>query len=206
MNIIQKLLPIIPKGRRGGIKNTGIKYIVCHDTGNDGSTAANNVNYYHSQPGVSTIQTSAHYFLDDKEIIQIIPDDEKAWHVGYGTGVAPNIAPTFMNDCSLGIELCYGSSWGTLRNLASYSNYTGLIAELCTKYKLDPATALIGHYKVDPARRTDPINAFKVIGKNWTQFVEDVKAKITPVVIDPLTPIMVPASQLPKILAFFKTL
>lgn len=184
LNITLKHLPIIEQGRRSGIKNDGIKYILCHDTGNSGSTAAGNVAYYHQMPDVSIKQTSVHYFVDDKDIIQIVPEDEKTWHVNYGTGIAPNIAPHFMNDCSISIELCYGSEWGNLRNLASYSNYTTLIAHLCDKYNLDPNTALIGHFQVDPKRRTDPMNAFKFIGKDWNQFKQDVIKKLTPKVTE----------------------
>ncbi len=186
LTITTNLLPIFPQGRRSGFKNDGVKYIVAHDVGNDGTTAAGNVAFYHKEPGVSTVYTSVHYFVDDKDIIQILPNDEVGWHVNYGTGIAPNVAPHLLNDCSIGIELCYGTKWGTIRNAASYSNYTSLIASLCDKYHLDPKTALVGHYQVDPKRRTDPLNAFKVMGKDWLQFKEDVIKKLTPK--DPVVP------------------
>lgn len=188
--ITQNLLPIFQQGRRSGFKNNGVKYIVAHDVGNDGTTAAGNTAFYHKEPDVSTVCTSVHYFVDDKDIIQIVPDNEKAWHVHYGSGIAPNVAPHLLNDCSIGIELCYGSSWGTIRNAASYSNYTSLIASLCDKYHLDPKTAIVGHYQVDPTRRTDPLNAFKIMGKNWIQFKEDVAKKLTPDI--PVVPPVIP--------------
>ena len=44
-NIIPKYLTPNTK-RRSGIKAHKIKFIVAHDTGNKGSTALNNINYY----------------------------------------------------------------------------------------------------------------------------------------------------------------
>ena len=30
-----------------------------------------------------------------------------------------------------------------------------------------------GHYKLDPTRRSDPLNAFSIIGKDWNSFLID---------------------------------
>lgn len=173
--ITSKLLPV-PTQRRSGLKNLGITYIVAHDTGNDGSTAMGNVNYYIQSD--NDMQASAHYFVDDIAIIDCVPEDEKAWHVRYNAGVAPNIEGNFANDHALGIELCYGSAWGMDRNMKSYNNYTDLMAALCKKYNIDPHTKIIQHAQLDPTRRTDPLNAFKYVGKSWEQFLADVAAKV----------------------------
>ena len=45
IKVTQKYLPIGTR-RRSGIAIDGVKFIVAHDTGNDKSTALNNVNYY----------------------------------------------------------------------------------------------------------------------------------------------------------------
>ncbi len=49
----------------------GVRFIVAHDTGNPGSTAANNVSYYERSRNDQS--ASAHIFVDDKEILECIP-------------------------------------------------------------------------------------------------------------------------------------
>lgn len=166
--IKQEFLPL-PSLRRSGQKLKQLFYIVCHDTGNPGATAAQNVKYYTDTADKDT--ASAHYFVDDTEIINCIPETEKAWHCRYNAGIAPNVAPTYANDSSLGIELCFG---GNIDTHASYKNYVALIAHLCKDYNLDPKQDLVAHSKLDPTRRKDPENAFHTIGKTWEQFVVDV--------------------------------
>lgn len=66
-------------GNVGGSRSaSAIKYIVIHYTGNDGDTAAANAKYYAN----TVVKTSAHYFVDAKEIIQSVPDLRIAWAVG----------------------------------------------------------------------------------------------------------------------------
>ncbi len=163
----------LPKGaRRGGDPIDKIQYIVAHDTGNSGSTAAMNVDYY--MKTYNDIQASAHFFVDDTVIINDIPVSEKAWHVRYNAGIAPNVDPHLMNDCAISVELCYGASWGFGRNMASYVNYVSLIASLCVKNGLDPFNSVLSHCQLDPSRRTDPLNAFGYIGKTWQTFLADI--------------------------------
>ena len=49
----------------------GVRFIVAHDTGNPGSTAAANVKYY--ERSRNEMSASAHIFVDDKEIVECIP-------------------------------------------------------------------------------------------------------------------------------------
>lgn len=201
MQNIPNYLPV-PSQRRSGEKLDGVKYIVCHDTGNDGSTAAGNVSYY--KASANEIQASAHAFVDDTGAIWCIPENEKAWHVRYSAGIAPNLAPTFANDVALGIELCFGSTWAKSKNLAAYANYVTLIASLCKKYSLDPTKALIAHGALDPSRRTDPYNAFSHINKLWLAFIADVKTAM--ITVDPMVSIQVPQSKLSRVLAFINSI
>ena len=58
-------------GNIGSTRAAGaIKYIVIHYTGNDGDTAMNNAKYYAS----NVVKTSAHYFVDEKEVVQSVDD------------------------------------------------------------------------------------------------------------------------------------
>lgn len=145
-------------------------FIVAHDTGNPGSSAAGNVNWMNSEDKVFS---SAHVFIDHKEIIEDIPLDEKAWHVLYNITKDNEIFGDDANDIAIGVELCFGGSIDTNK---AYDMYCWYHAYLCKRYKLDPTNKITGHYKLDPARKTDPITAFQTIGVTWDKFIADVKA------------------------------
>jgi len=168
MNITQKYLPTNTK-RRPGIKNKGIKFIVAHDTGNLNSTAEQNVNYFISS--AKDIEASAHAFVDDKGVIECIPDDEVAYHVRRLMPADNNKFGCDSNDSAIGVELCFFSD--IKRTEQSYKNYVEYIKSKCTEYNLDVNKLVEGHYKLDPTRRTDPLNAFKIIGKDWNSFLVD---------------------------------
>lgn len=177
--ITQKLIPV-PTLRRSGQKILGVSFLVSHDTGNDGSNASQNVNYYINS--AQSQEASAHYFVDDKQIICCVPETEKAWQVRYSE-IADNLLfGKDANDWAIGIELCYHSENVLVDNLKSYKNYVDLHAYLCLKYKLDPLKAIAGHYKLDPTRRTDPMNAFKYIKKTWELFIADVIDAMRPAI------------------------
>ena len=160
MQIIRKYLPV-PSKRRPGIKLAKVKYIVAHDTGNLNSTALQNVDYYIKS--TNEITASAHAFVDDLGVIECIPFEEVAYHV---RRVVSNAI-----DEALAVELCYFTDLE--RSKTAYRHYVEYIKGLCAKYDLSPAMGLVGHYKLDPTRRTDPINAFSRIGKTWENFIAD---------------------------------
>lgn len=76
MKINEKLVKFNYSSRNGA----KIKYIVIHDTGNTsrGADADAHFNYFNT----ADRQSSAHYFVDDKQILRIIPDELKSWAVG----------------------------------------------------------------------------------------------------------------------------
>ena len=169
MKITQKLIPK-PSKRRSGDKIKGVKFIVAHDTGNDNSTALQNVNYYINSK--DEMSASAHTFIDDKDIIECVPLDEKAWHVRYNVPVDNTIFGVDANDYAIGVELCYFSK-DKERSLKAYNNYVEYIAQKTLEYNLNPKTKIVGHYTLDPGRKTDPINAFKTFNKTWEDFIKD---------------------------------
>lgn len=176
MKIEQKYLPVYTL-RRPSIPILGVKFITAHDTSNDGSTALQNVNYYINS--ANEIEASAHAFVDDKGVIECIPQSEKSYHVRRIVSTDNSLYGVDAIDYSLGIELCY-STKGVFDSKLAYNNYVEYIRGLCTKYNLDPRKHIVGHYTLDPTRRTDPINAFAKIGKTWEQFINDV-SQTTPV-------------------------
>jgi N-acetylmuramoyl-L-alanine amidase len=99
MNIIKNLVP----PARWAIKcpNKMIpEFIVVHNTANDASVV-NEIAFMLRNNN----KVSYHYAIDDKQIIQGIPEDRNAWHAGDG-GNGPG------NRKGIGIEICYSKSGG----------------------------------------------------------------------------------------------
>lgn len=163
------LLPIVKTGRRQGFKNLGVKFGTLHDTGNPDSTAQGNVNYYKNS---SSVLASAHVFIDDKDIIICIPLNEKAWHVLYNVTTDNAIYGDDANDISIGIELSYFPN-DKKRTEEAYKKYVWFSAWLANNYKFNPRN-FIGHNKLDPKRKVDPMNALNILGKSYNQLLEDI--------------------------------
>ncbi|MBY6036407.1 N-acetylmuramoyl-L-alanine amidase [Fictibacillus nanhaiensis] len=149
------------KQRPGG--NRVPRYAVAHDTGNPDSTAMQNFLYFNSKQ----LASSAHVFIDDKQILVIIPLHEKAWHVRSNLSDA--------NEWSIGVELCYGPS---IDFQEAYLRYVWFFAYLCKTYKWDANHHIKGHFQLDPKRRTDPLNSFHQYDKTFPGFIEDVKREM----------------------------
>lgn len=159
----------IDKGNaRSGQKINNVQFIVSHDTGNPGSTAYGNRNYFqNTQPSAS-----AHTFIDDRYILEIIPLNEKAWHVRYNVSTDNQRFGDDANDAAIGVELCWG---GEIDFNKAYDRYTWYHAYLCDRFNLNPQKHIIAHSKLDPARRTDPQNALHRYGISWEKFINDVE-------------------------------
>lgn len=173
MEITKLYLPVKTK-RRPGTKNGGIKFIVVHDTGNPGSekwgpaTAKANVQYYIAT--ANDEEASAHYFVDDREIIECIPPDEVAYHVIYDKPTDNFIYGDDANSCAIGVEICYGLGIDMER---CYWNAVWLINHLLNQYGLTPLH-VTAHTILDPTRKTDPAAALKQAGRSWMKLIEDV--------------------------------
>ena len=99
MKIIQNLVPQSKYNIKCPYTMTP-EYIVVHNTSNDAS-ARNEVQYMIN----NNSSTSFHYAIDDKEIVQGIPENRNAWHAGDRTN-GPG------NRKGLSIEICYSKSGG----------------------------------------------------------------------------------------------
>lgn len=80
-------------------KNSPISYIVVHDTGNkrNGANAIAHAKYFSREK----LTSSAHYFVDDKNIVQVVDDENASWHCGDGKNKYG------INNCnSIGVEIC----------------------------------------------------------------------------------------------------
>ncbi|KAA0547581.1 hypothetical protein FZW96_12095 [Bacillus sp. BGMRC 2118] len=158
---------------RSGQKLLRVGFIVAHDTGNPGSTAYNNRNYFNNQQPSASAQT----FIDDKYILEIIPIYEKAWHVQYQKTKDNELYGDDANDIAIGVELCYGKS---INFLEAYKRYVWYMAYLCKSFSLDPRKHIVAHATLDPGRKTDPHNALNQNGITWDIFINDVVKAMNP--------------------------
>lgn len=121
---------------RPGIELTEVRQIVVHYTGNPGTTAQANRNYFESLAENPITYASSHFVIGmDGEIIQCVPLNEIAY--------ASNKA----NGYSLSIECCHPDAGGEFTT-ETYNRCVTLVAELCNYYHLDPETDVIRHYDV----------------------------------------------------------
>lgn len=144
-----------------------VRFIVSHDTGNPGSTAYGNRNYFNNQQP----SASAHTFIDDKYILEIIPLTEIAYHVRSNVTADNRIYGANANDAAIGVELCHG---GTINFQEAYNRYIWYHAYLCDRFNLDPNSDIVAHATLDPTRRTDPIGILRNNGISWSMFIDDV--------------------------------
>jgi len=99
MKVIQNLVPASKYNIKCPYPMTP-EFIVVHNTAND-ANAANEVAYMIRNDN----KVSFHYAVDDKEIVQGIPENRNAWHAGDGTNGRGNRK-------GLSIEICYSKSGG----------------------------------------------------------------------------------------------
>jgi N-acetylmuramoyl-L-alanine amidase len=144
-----------------------VRFIVSHDTGNPGSTAYGNRNYFDTQQP----SASAHTFIDDKYILEIIPLTEIAYHVRSNVTGDNKRYGANANDAAIGVELCHG---GKINFRVAYDRYVWYHAYLCDRFNLDPNSDIIAHATLDPTRRTDPVNILRTNGISWSMFIDDV--------------------------------
>lgn len=151
---------VISKFNYSGRGGAGIKYIVLHDTGNKrkGAGAMNHAKYF----GGGDRQSSAHYFVDDKMIVQVVEDNKAAWHCGDGRG-----RYGITNGNSIGIEICVNSDGDYDKALATAKQ---LIWYLLAKYNL-PLEALVRHY--DASRKTCPRSMSDNCWRKWYELKLD---------------------------------
>lgn len=130
-------------------KLADIAYIVIHYTGNRGDTAKNNADYFARE---ITGQTSAHFFVDEREVWQSVPENHTAWHCGTkGTYYHPQCR----NANSIGVEICMLDKLGHVRQ-GSIDHAAGLVQELMRKYGI-PAERVVRHYDVTHKSCPEPM-------------------------------------------------
>lgn len=116
-----------------------IDYIVVHYTASPGDTAQGEANYFYSEMRYA----SAHYFVDEKSVWQVVKDSDMAWHVG-------NLTYTHeaaRNKNSIGIEMCCKKSSGYTSSISAYDN-DWYFLENTEKYSAELVRSLMKKYAV----------------------------------------------------------
>lgn len=162
MNITQ--MPCNP-GNYTARRSSAIRYLVVHYTGAPG-TARNNGAYFASR---GDIGASAHYFVDEHDIVQSVPDSGRAWHCG----AAVYKHPECRNDNSIGVELCcYQDAAGRWRfDPETVANAAALVRCLMAQYGID-IDHVVRHYDVTGKICPEP---FVRDASAWAEF----KARLT---------------------------
>jgi N-acetylmuramoyl-L-alanine amidase CwlA len=94
------------RGGRPGRKITPKAYVL-HWTANEtvGADAKRNRDYFENHP---QNKVSAHYVIDDHQVVQCVSESEMAYHVGAKSykQLALERLSSYPNDCTIGIEMC----------------------------------------------------------------------------------------------------
>lgn len=118
-----------------------IQYIVVHYTANNGDRAQGNGNYF----AQANRNASAHYFVDENEVVQSVKDTDTAWHCGAKSYKHLKCR----NDNSIGVEMCSekDSNGQYYINEQTQNTAIELIKVLMKKYNI-PLESVLRHYDV----------------------------------------------------------
>lgn len=115
-----------------------VRYIVVHYTANKGDTAKNNADYF----ARTTTKSSAHYFVDEKEVWQSVLDEDTAYHCGAKTYKHP----LCRNRNSIGVEMCLLDKSGNIRP-GTIDTALSVVQQLMAAYGI-PSDRVLRHYDV----------------------------------------------------------
>lgn len=139
---IKKRLTKVNKGAAGSNKP---EWLIVHFVGASGQAEAN-ANYFEKVYRGA----SAHYFVDPKDIFQVVEDNRTAWHIGDGSRTKKGTHNGYVkkggatNTNSIGIELCQDTStgkdvWSWEFHPETVNKAEWLIRKLQKQYDIDDA-------------------------------------------------------------------
>ena len=135
--------------------------IVVHNTANNAS-AKNEVAYMRRNNN----QVSFHYAVDDKEVVQGIPENRNAWHSGDGGNGKGNRE-------GIAIEICYSKSGGAKFDKAE-ANAVELIVDILKRYG----------WGVDKVTKHQDYNGkycpHRTLDLGWERFIGMIEDKLSP--------------------------
>jgi N-acetylmuramoyl-L-alanine amidase CwlA len=135
--------------------------IVVHNTANDAS-AKNEVTYMKR----NDYEKSFHYAVDDKQVVQAIPEYRNAWHSGDGGNGRGNRE-------GIAIEICYSKSGGAKFDKAE-QNAVELIVDILKRYG----------WGIDKVTKHQDYNGkycpHRTLDLGWERFIKMVDTKLNP--------------------------
>lgn len=127
-------------------RNTTPKYIVIHYVGAV-STAKNNADYFYKEYRAA----SAHYFVDENSIWQVVEDNDSAWGVGGGrqSNKGGSMYGIIKNSNSISIEMCVkkDAKGNWYYEQETLNNTRDLVLYLMAKYNI-PSGNVYRHFDV----------------------------------------------------------
>lgn len=175
--------------------NITVKKLVLHSLG----VAQPNSDVIFNAMNTSTASVSVHGFIEVERVIQTLPWNYRAWHVGSGSKGSYNAQ-------AIGIEICepkgHGYNGGTMINYdvkanaeyfnKVYNNAVQLFAYLCEQFKLDPINDIVCHCEAHAlgygSNHADVMQWFPKHGKSMDSFRKDVQAAMTYTPTTSITP------------------
>ena len=156
MKIIENIISV-------GHGSINPSYLFIHETADPGATASDLVSYWKRNPSYIV-----HYVCDwTGTVYHCMQDSRKAWQVGYGNGYG------------VGMEICHATSkenfekaWGTAVEFAA----------CYLKEKGWDISHIMSHHeaakKWGGSDHTDPDGYFESFGRSWSEFKNEVSAKL----------------------------
>ena len=158
MNIVKNLVPTNKYNLKCPYEMRASR-IVVHNTANDAS-ARNEVSYMIS----NNQEVSFHYAVDDKEVVQGIPENRNAWHSGDGANGKGNRQ-------GIAIEICYSKSGGD-RFTKAEQNAVDLIVDILKRYG----------WGVDRVTKHQDYNGkyfpHRTLDLGWDRFIKMIESKL----------------------------
>jgi len=146
---------------------------VVHATADPGASATDIRNYFNNHPNA---EASTHAVIDWNSIIELIPENEIAWHAG----------PT-ANHAFLSFEMCEPVTDDPDRCNKFQEVWNRAVwycAKTCVKYGWKTNDNLFSHNGIsemypNETNHTDPYGYFAAYGKTWDEFLADVDINIS---------------------------
>lgn len=137
------------------------EFYVVHNTANDAS-ASNEIAYMTRNDN----KVSFHYAVDDREVVQGIPENRNAWHAGDGGSGAGNRK-------GIGVEICYSKSGGP-----RFDKAEKLAAQFIAQGLMDKG------WGIDKVKKHQDFSGkycpHRTLDKGWDRFIKMVESYMIP--------------------------
>lgn len=160
MDSFNRLITKVNRKVRTDKKN---EYIVIHYVGAV-SSAYNNAKYFEKEYRGA----SAHYFVDENSIWQVVEDKDDAWHVGTNKGYKNGAR----NWNSIGIELCCKNNGNWYIEPQTIDNAIWLTKTLMKKYNI-PIENVTTHYLTTGKICPEPFVREPALWQNFLSSLEE---------------------------------